>query len=565
MNRSLVTAALAASISLMLPSTAWSADVSVGPSDYQAALSALQPGDTLHLASGTYPDRLNINGLNGTDTSWITIAGPETGDPAVFLADPGPCCNTIEITNSSYVAIQYLTVDAQGVEGASGVSAKGSTGNLVHHITVEGCTFLNHDASQQTVAISTKTPTWGWTIRGNRILGAGTGMYLGDSNGAEPFVGGLIENNLITDTVGYNMEIKWQQPRPAVSGMPTGPSTTILRHNVFIKSDRPSPDGDRPNVLVGGFPHTGAGSEDRYELYGNVFFHNPRASLLQASGRVSIHDNVFVDVVDAAIRLQNHNLPLRMAHVYNNTIYAAGLGIWISGTVDQGSSAVGNLIFADAAMSGTFDDDRDNVIDAITNASQYVTAPSTTLGQMDFYPLAGTCEGSALDLSAFAADTDYDRDFNGTPKGGLTFRGAYAGDGTNPGWSIDEGIKGTTGSPPPDGGTGGGGTGGTGGGGTGGTGGSGTGGGGTGGASGSAGSTGGAGGGSGSGGTGGTSVSPDAGTSGSAGSGGKPSGAAPSSEEASGCACRAGRGSADRSLPLAWLSLSLLVALRRRR
>ncbi|MFW5740268.1 MAG: hypothetical protein ACOC1F_07870, partial [Myxococcota bacterium] len=248
--------------------TASADDIHADPADYEAAVQALQPGDTLHLAAGTYQDLLVIDNLNGAESSWITIEGPSSGDPAVFVADPGPCCNTVEIRNSSFVAIKNLTIDGQGVGGAFGISAKGGTGNLVHHITVEGCTFVRHDAGQQTVAISTKTPTWGWTIRGNRITGAGTGMYLGNSNGNDPFVAGLIEHNLIADTLGYNVEIKWQNPRPDIAGMPTGPSSTIIRHNVFIKTDRPSPSGDRPNLLVGGFPDTGPGADDLYEIYG---------------------------------------------------------------------------------------------------------------------------------------------------------------------------------------------------------------------------------------------------------------------------------------------------------
>ena len=51
---------------------------------------------------------------------------------------------------------------------------------------------------------------------------------------------------------------------------------------MFIKGDQPSPDGDRPNLLVDGFPDTGAGSSDLYEIYGNFFYHNPREALLQA-------------------------------------------------------------------------------------------------------------------------------------------------------------------------------------------------------------------------------------------------------------------------------------------
>src|SRR5262249_27418766 len=125
------------------------------------------------------------------------------------------CCNTIEIVNSSYVAIQHLTVDGKNIDGVFGISAKGGTGNLVHDIRVESSSFINHHGSQQHDAISTKTPTWGWIIRGNTIANAGTGIYLGNSDGTDPFVGGIIEDNLIMDPIGYCMEIKFQLPRPS--------------------------------------------------------------------------------------------------------------------------------------------------------------------------------------------------------------------------------------------------------------------------------------------------------------------------------------------------------------
>jgi cysteine-rich repeat protein len=438
-KRSIIT--LVIFISVFLSASANAEEFTAGPADYKGIVSILQPGDILHLEAGTYPDLLNVTNLNGTPTQWITITGPQTGDPAIFIADPGPCCNTVEIRNSSYVAIKNITVDGNGVGGAFGISAKDGTSNLVHHILIEGCILINHDNGQQTVAISTKTPTWGWIIRNNQIIGAGTGLYLGNSDGTSPFIGGIIENNLVVDPLGYCMEIKWQQPRPTVDGMPQTPSSTIIRHNVFIKSDRVSPSGDRPNLLVGGFPESGAGSEDLYEIYGNFFFHNPRESHLQASGRVSIHDNIFVDVTGSAIRLQNHDLPLRMANVYNNTIYSAGTGISVGGTMDQGVSVVGNLLFANTGLSGTPTLEMDNIIDTVDVASNYLVNPNLELGSMELYPLVGECQGPAMDLSSFSAESNYNLDFNGADKGSFTFRGAYGGEGENSGWQLDEGIK----------------------------------------------------------------------------------------------------------------------------
>ena len=53
--------------------------------------------------------------------------------------------------------------------------------------------------------LSTNTaPVWDWTIRRVTITDCGTGMYLGYPTTA-PFLNGLIEYNLIYDTIGYNI------------------------------------------------------------------------------------------------------------------------------------------------------------------------------------------------------------------------------------------------------------------------------------------------------------------------------------------------------------------------
>jgi hypothetical protein len=441
-------------LALLSARGAVASEVAVTPSTFRAALTALRPGDTLRLASGTYP-HFTIANLNGSPSAWITITGPTSGDPAIVQADPSLCCNTIEIENSSYVAIQRLTIDGMNLDGVFGLSAKGDTANLVHDIRIEYSSFIHHHGSQQHDAISTKTPTWGWIIRGNTIRDAGTGIYLGNSDGSDPFVGGVIEDNLIVNPIGYCLQIKYQLARPSVPGMPTSPTSTLIRNNVFIKNDDPSPDGDRPNLLVGGFPDTGPGSMDRYEIYGNFFYHNPRESLFQASGRVTIHDNIFVDApATRAILLQDHDLPLKVALVYNNTIYSAASGIVFGNTASEGDEVIGNVVFAGTPIRGTIANARDNVEGPIASAPTYLTQPSATLGMIDLYPRSGECAGAPLDMTAFTADTDYGVDFNGTSKGAFTYRGAYAGDGANPGWVLAADVKTEIAvAPPPDGGT----------------------------------------------------------------------------------------------------------------
>ncbi len=419
-----------------LLATRGAAAVDADPSTYEAVIPSLVAGDTLDLAPGTYSGNLDIVGLAGTADQPIVIQGPADGS-AVFTGNG--CCNTVEITDSSYVVVKNLTIDGQGLDGVFGVSTKGN--NTTHHITIEGCRFVGHGASQQTVAISTKSPTWGWVIRRNLIDGAGTGLYLGNSDGSQPFVDGVIENNLVMNTIGYNMQIKFQNAWPQGSGLPETPTSTIIRDNVFIKNDAPSPDGDRPNLLVGGFPETGPGSENQYEIYGNLFFHNPREALLQASGRVSIHDNVFVDAVGAAIVVTDHDLPLRRARIYNNTIYGVATGIRFGSSAPEGDFVRANLVFAPELLSGPAVDVADNLSFQLADAPAVVSSPSTMLGSMDFYPLPGQAQGSAVDLAPVAADVHYDVDFNRTPKGMATFRGAYAGEGDNPGWQLDATLK----------------------------------------------------------------------------------------------------------------------------
>ncbi len=425
---------------------AQAATIQADQTNYQSLISSLKPGDTLVLAPGDYTGLLNIRGVNGTPDAWITIKGPDSGPKPRFLGDPRVCCNTIEIRTGSYFALENLVIDGQNIDGIFGISAAGSD---THHVRIENCTIVGHGAHQQTVGISTKTTTWGWILRRNTIVAAGTGMYLGNSDGSVPFIGGLIEYNLFLDSKGYNLQVKHQNSRPGVTGVPTTPQRTIIRHNVFIKGTMTNEDGPRPNLLLGGFPDSGNGSSDLYEVYGNLFFRNGRESLMQAEGRVSIHDNVFVDCAGTGIYLTNHNKTLKLAHVYNNTFHSMDRAIHFANAASEGHSVVGNLMFTARGATGSFTNSSGNLSDTSANANLYVKQPGKTLGSMDFYPLPGKCQGAALDLSAFTGHADYARDFNGTAKGAATFRGAYSGEGNNPGWNLADAIKGQVPSTPP--------------------------------------------------------------------------------------------------------------------
>jgi hypothetical protein len=428
----------AAAVVLCVSTTAWADVIDADPSNYKMLLPQLEPGDTLSLAPGTYT-RLTLQGLAGTAEAPIVITGPEAGEPAIVVGESG--FNTVQLYGCAHVVVRNLVVDVQGL-AVDAINAKDS---ISHDITIEHNLLRGFPGdNQQIVGINTKSTAFNWVVRGNVILEPGTGLYLGNSNGEAQFVAGIIEHNLVLNPLGYGMQIKHQNAYTPVEGMPSGPSVTFIRHNVFIKDDRPSPSGDRPNLLVSGFPDSGPGSEDRYEIYGNFLFYNPRESLFQGSGRMSIHDNIFAaaGAGQSAINITPHEgKNVQIAHVYNNTILGGARGIRLGAGATESDAAVGNLILADTPISGSFSDERDNIVDLVANAGSYVADPALELGVLDLYPLPDAVEGDPIDLSGFAGDTDYDRDYNGASKGAFAFRGAYAGAGENPGCPLTAEAK----------------------------------------------------------------------------------------------------------------------------
>jgi hypothetical protein len=383
-------------------------DLTATPADLRQQAATLRPGDTLRLQPGQYPGGLWLKGLHGRADAPITIRGQ--GRDTVLLGTAGT--NTLDLTDCQWLVVRDLMFDGRGKAVDAIKAGKDSTQGC-HHITIENNTIVNHGANQQIVGISTKSPCSHWTIRGNTIVGAGTGIYLGNSDGSQPFVRGLIEGNLIRDPVGYCMQIKHQDPRPHVEALPGEPSATIVRYNVFIKDDRPSPDGNRPNLLLGGFPDDGPGSQDRYQVYGNVFFHNPRESLLQATGRVSIHDNVFADAPGTGITVMPHaGKPPRQVLVYHNTFVGVGRAVAVSGKPAEGLAVAANLSVAAQSPSQPWPPG--NVRLAAAEAATDIAAPVPQLGKLDVRPrrtIPAVVTPEARHL--LQQDVDWQRDFWG--------------------------------------------------------------------------------------------------------------------------------------------------------
>jgi hypothetical protein len=381
------------------------------PQDYREVLGRLQPGDALVLAPGRYYDNLPLHDLAGTAAQPITIRGSSGPEPTTFVARDG--ANTVSLKDSAYLIVDALVLDGYGRE-ADAVKAESSS-KSVHHITLSRLTIINYDLDQATVGISAHCATWGWIIRDNVIDGAGTGLYLGRSDGTAPFVGGLIEGNVVRNTKGYNLQIKHQIAREALPGMPRDRQETVIRNNVFVKSQGAAEaQSARPNVLVGHFPPSGLGSTDTYVIYANLFYDNPTEALFQGEGNTTLYNNVFVNPRGAAVHIQPHNGRPRHVQFFHNTVVARDAGVHITG-VEQGHHPVvfGNAVFSNQPASIALFA-RDNTAMSWAQARDHLRAPFLEPPALDVSPKEDALIGShAVMHSSVLHLPGWDLDFDG--------------------------------------------------------------------------------------------------------------------------------------------------------
>ncbi|WP_299616458.1 right-handed parallel beta-helix repeat-containing protein [Pelagibius sp.] len=410
-----------------VPVQAGAATFAADPATYRSVVRDLRPGDRLRLKPGLYRQGLALIDLHGSPGRPIVISGPPDGS-AVFLGRVNH--NTVELRRASHLVLRHLTLDGRNIPFIDAVKAQ----DVTHHITLENLEIRNHASHQQNVAISTKAPAWDWVIRNNRIRNVGTGLYLGDSDGSAPFVRGLIEHNLIGDTVGYGLQIKHQRPRPAIAGMPEGPSSTIIRHNVISKARQPQRGfaGARPNLLVGHLPRSGPGSEDTYEIYGNLLYQNRVGEpLFQGEGNIAFHNNLLVNHQGNGIEIRPHRGRPRRIAVFHNTVVARRLGIELrSADRNFGQWVAGNAVFAELPIRapGEALEPGNNFTADYGAAGDHLRQPFATWPALDLRPRGEGLLGPPVDLGRFDALADGDRDILGRPRQGH-WRGAYAGPG----------------------------------------------------------------------------------------------------------------------------------------
>jgi hypothetical protein len=387
----------------MFAPPARSADLRAGPSSYREVVANLRPGDTLTLEAGVYRFGLDLHGISGTPSAPVAIAGTRGKARSVFVAQRGR--NTISIKDVGHLRISDLDL-VGGNAAVDAVKAEGSS-KFAHHVTIERLRITGYARSQQNVGISTKCPTWDWTIRDNRISLVGTGMYLGDSDGSAPFVRGVIEGNVITGARGYALQVKHQNAWPErIAVIDAG--ETIIRYNTFAK-DATSSSGKlaRPNVLLGHWPLTGRGSGDRYLVYGNLFLDNPTEALFQAEGNVTLYNNVFVNRFGDGVALREHHDVPRSVQLFHNTILASGVGILLRHPDPTARQVVaGNAVFAGSVQ---LPDEllNANAVHGYADAEAYLRDPAA----LDLAPglplLAGN--GAAPDDRLPDAGLDFDR------------------------------------------------------------------------------------------------------------------------------------------------------------
>ncbi len=419
----------------LLPILTFAAVYHASPSDYKSYLGQLMPGDSLILEEGTYLDRLRLVDIRGEANAPIVITGPSAGGEAIFVGNA--CCNTVSLTRCAYLTISYLTIDGKHISYVDAVKAEGNQGNWTHHITLHHLRIINHGPEQQTVGISTKCPSWDWHIHHNTIVGAGTGMYLGNSNGEEAFVNGLIEYNLIMNTTGYNLQIKRQNDNTRTTpGIPQQ-GKTLIRYNTFVKTENVPGNSARPNLLVGGFPPTTAGKDDWYEIYGNFFWQNQTEKLFQGTGNVAFHHNVLVNKYPGGggIQIQKHHgRPPRNIRIFQNTLWVKGRSINFEAPDPQFTQIVaGNAVFTDRGLRNV-PLEVDNIVRPYDAAGDYLLAPSEDIDLCILTPKEDKLYGDILDTELFNIFECYEFDFSGRRE---TWRrhGAYT-NCCHPDWKI---------------------------------------------------------------------------------------------------------------------------------
>lgn len=397
----------------------------IGPDDdFEAAASALQPGEELILRGGMYlfDEKVSIS-VQGTEERPIIVRAKKGERPVIKQATERH--NVIEISNSSHLIVRGITFTG-GSHGIRLINAD--------FITIEECEIFETGD----VALSANA---GGTYEGLRILrnhihhtnGTGEGMYLGCNNDSCRIANSVIQGNYVHHTnrsgveQGDGIEIK------------DGSYGNLVRDNVIH-------DTKYPGILV----YSTAGNGARNIVEGNVVW-NVAENTIQIAADAVVRNNIVLGnvafqrhqsgspsniefvhntIVSTGSALDIRNVSGRVL-VANNAIYGQRAAIrLISGEISRvtlaGNVGVGGLVGVTSGFTvgnGLFLD--------------FVDARYRGRPPIDLFP----AEGSALIGAGVAAHVS-EVDFNGVARDGIADAGAYAFDEAgNPGWPIDSSVK----------------------------------------------------------------------------------------------------------------------------
>jgi hypothetical protein len=341
--------------------------------------------------------------------------------------------NVMEIDASQYLVLRNLKITG----GSHGIRLMNSD-----FVTIED----NEIYETGDVALSANSGgTYeGLVIRRNHIHhtnGTGEGMYLGCNSNACRVANSVVEWNYIHHTnrasveQGDGIELK------------EGSYGNLIRHNVIH-------DTNYPGIIT--YSTVGNGPANVVEA--NVIW-NTNDYAIQSSADAIIRNNI---VLGSSISLQTHQSgsPSNQIVTHNTVIGASidvrnvvGSVVIANNAVYSNSGAAINLISGNVGLvtvvgnvgvgglSGAPSGLTPGNLTSDFQSAHYNGAPP-----IDLFPKTGgalLAAGSAAHVAAI--------DFNGTPRNGVADAGAYkSAPGGNPGWTLAEGFKGSTGSPQPN-------------------------------------------------------------------------------------------------------------------
>lgn len=425
--------AVAALLTTVATSYAQAAEIELFPGQsFEAAVEALDPGDTLIVHAGSYADtgRISIT-VRGTAAAPVLIKGAD-GEalPQITRPASAQAQNTINIEGATHLRITRLEISSNGGDGInlSGTPSFITLDNLEIHDVDVGINFRSsmHDI----------------TARHNHIHhtgqngGTGEGMYVGCNDAACVVSDSLIENNWIHDTrastQGDGIEIKH------------GSHSNVVRDNVIH-------DTGYPCVLV-----YGTVGNPVNVVEGNVMW-NCGDSGIQAAADAIIRNNIIFGGSANAFNSQSHQgaTPGNLQFVHN-TLIGGSPCLRLSGW-----SGRPGLVIANNAIYCDGDDFTIGGLTGVTVAGN-VVVPATSALPATGYRVG---QGAAADFLDASARNVYPRpgsslidagaagqvtaiDFNGNARGGTPDAGAYDySTAQNPGWTVVAGFKNVASTP----------------------------------------------------------------------------------------------------------------------